>query len=162
MTTYTPQFLGLRERVWAQQGGERSAGEGVVIGFVDTGINPSHPSFAFDPSNPFASNSTPRFLGACEAGPRFPPSSCNGKILSARFFSAGARAAATLNASVDFLSPFDAVGHGRYTYYTHDFGKEVNLERNFLFTNNNYSIAGYFKKIVLHSLFFALFKKISI
>ncbi|GMH05280.1 hypothetical protein Nepgr_007120 [Nepenthes gracilis] len=114
MTTYTPQFLKLPEGVWAEEGGDRSAGEGIVIGFIDSGINPIHPSFAVDPTNPFTANLT-RFSGECETGPRFPRSSCNGKIVSARFFAAGAQAAATLNTSVDFLSPFDAVGHGRYS-----------------------------------------------
>ncbi|KAL6990734.1 hypothetical protein U1Q18_008858 [Sarracenia purpurea var. burkii] len=117
MTSYTPEFLGLPEGVWAEEGGDRNAGEGIVIGFVDTGINPSHPSFAYDPTNPFASNLS-RFSGACEEGPRFSASSCNGKIVSARFFSAGAQAAAALNASVDFLSPFDAVGHGSHVAST--------------------------------------------
>ncbi|GFY91712.1 PA-domain containing subtilase family protein [Actinidia rufa] len=117
MTTYTPQFLGLPQGVWAQEGGERNAGEGIVIGFIDSGINPFHPSFAYDPMNPFASNLS-RFSGACEDGPRFPVNSCNGKIVSARFFSAGAQAVATLNASVDFLSPFDAVGHGSHVAST--------------------------------------------
>ena len=111
MTTYTPQFLDLPE-VWTQEGGEKSAGEGSVIGFVDTGIIPCHPSFAYDPMKLFTSNIS-HFSGACETGPQFPAGSCNGKIVSARFFSAGAQAAATLNTSVDFLSPFDAVGHGR-------------------------------------------------
>ena len=114
MTTYTPQFLGIPQGVWSQGGGERNAGDGIVIGFVDTGIVPTHPSFAFDPLKPFTSNISSHFSGCCETGPRVPASSCNGKIVSARFFSAGAQAAATLNASVDFLSPFDAVGHGRY------------------------------------------------
>ncbi|XP_057497496.1 subtilisin-like protease SBT2.4 [Actinidia eriantha] len=117
MTTYTPQFLGLPQGVWAQEGGERNAGEGIVIGFIDSGINPFHPSFAYDPMNPFASNLS-RFSGACEDGPRFPVNSCNGKIVSARFFSAGAQAVAPLNASVDFLSPFDAVGHGSHVAST--------------------------------------------
>ncbi|GFZ03314.1 PA-domain containing subtilase family protein [Actinidia rufa] len=73
------------------------------------------PELAYDPTNPFASNLS-RFLGTCEDGPQFPMNSCNGKIVSARIFSAGAQAVATLNASVDFLSPFDAVGHGREIY----------------------------------------------
>lgn len=115
MTTYTTQFLGLPNGVWTQEGGDRHAGEGIVIGFIDTGINPVHPSFAYDPTNPFTSNPS-HFSGACEAGPHFPASSCNGKIVSARYFSAGAQTATTLNTSVDFLSPFDAVGHGRYTH----------------------------------------------
>lgn len=116
MTSYTPQFLGLPGGVWEQEGGERNAGEGIVIGFVDTGINPFHPSFAYDPAtNPsISSNISSHFNGACEGGPYFPPNGCNGKIVSARFFSAGAQAVASLNASIDFLSPFDAVGHGRY------------------------------------------------
>ncbi|KAH7545692.1 hypothetical protein FEM48_Zijuj01G0120800 [Ziziphus jujuba var. spinosa] len=118
MTTYTPKFLGLRKGVWTQEGGDRNAGEGIVIGFVDTGINPTHPSFAYHPHlNPFTSKLS-RFSGACETGPRFPLSSCNGKIISARFFSAGAQAIATLNSSVDFLSPFDAVGHGSHVAST--------------------------------------------
>ncbi|KAL5578756.1 hypothetical protein UlMin_011198 [Ulmus minor] len=116
-TTYTPQFLGLPRGIWTQEGGERNAGEGVVIGFVDTGINPKHPSFAYDPLDPFTSNIS-GFSGACETGPGFPGSSCNGKIVSARFFSAGAEAAATLNTSVDFLSPFDVDGHGSHVAST--------------------------------------------
>ncbi|KAL2628329.1 hypothetical protein AAZX31_07G244900 [Glycine max] len=112
-TTYTPEFLSLRKGIWAQEGGERNAGEGVVIGFVDSGINALHPSFAYDPMHPFSSNLS-RFEGACETGPLFPPSSCNGKIVAARFFSAGAEATVTLNASMDFLSPFDADGHGSH------------------------------------------------
>ena len=118
MTTYTPEFLKLPLGVWAREGGEKNAGAGVVIGFVDSGINPIHPSFAYDDfTSPTTRNSSRVFSGACEAGPRFPASSCNGKIVSARFFAAGAQAVATLNASVDFLSPFDAVGHGRYPPY---------------------------------------------
>ncbi|KAJ8761746.1 hypothetical protein K2173_004556 [Erythroxylum novogranatense] len=113
MTTYTPEFLGLPQLGWTQEGVDRNAGDGIVIGFVDTGINPIHPSFAFDPLNPFTSNIS-HFTGACETGPGFSASYCNGKIVSARFFSAGAQAIATLNSSVDFLSPRDADGHGSH------------------------------------------------
>ena len=52
MTTYSAPFLGLPEGVWKQGRGDRNE-EGIVIGFVDTGINPSHPSFAYDLVNPF-------------------------------------------------------------------------------------------------------------
>ncbi|XP_057962187.1 subtilisin-like protease SBT2.4 isoform X2 [Malania oleifera] len=120
MTTYTPKFLKIPKAVWMEKegGGEMRStdgGEGVVIGFVDTGINPVHPSFAFDPTSHHRGGGGRRFFtGACETGPRFPPTSCNGKIVSARFFAAGAQAMAPLNSSVDFLSPFDAVGHGSH------------------------------------------------
>ncbi|KAG5101196.1 hypothetical protein JHK84_046165 [Glycine max] len=82
-TTYTPEFLSLRKGIWAQEGGDRNAGDEVVIGFVDSGINALHPSFAYDPMHPFSSNLS-HFEGAtCETGPLFPPSSCNGKIVAA-------------------------------------------------------------------------------
>lgn len=117
MTTYTPEFLSLPQGVWAREGGDRNAGEGIVIGVIDSGIDPCHPSFAADdPLHPYFTSNLSNFVGACETGPNFPASSCNGKIVSARYFSAGAEAVATLNASVDFLSPFDADGHGRYMY----------------------------------------------
>ncbi|CAM8915231.1 unnamed protein product [Rhodiola kirilowii] len=111
MTTYTPDYLGLPQGVWTSEGGPRNAGEGVVIGFVDTGIDPTHPSFWFDPLNPYSSNLS-RFEGACEEGLGFPAASCNGKIVAARVFSAGAQAVGKLNSSVDLLSPLDVVGHG--------------------------------------------------
>ncbi|KAG1359011.1 Subtilisin-like protease SBT2.4 [Cocos nucifera] len=114
MTTYTPHLLGLPEGIWTREGGEKHAGEGITIGVIDTGIDPTHPSFAYNPSNPYeASRSTQFSEGACQLGPQFPVGSCNGKIASARYFSAGAAAALPLNASKD-LSPFDQVGHGSH------------------------------------------------
>ncbi|XP_042477938.1 subtilisin-like protease SBT2.4 isoform X2 [Macadamia integrifolia] len=112
MTTYTPEFLELPMGVWSQEGGDTHAGEDLVIGVIDTGIDPMHPSFAYDPLKPYTSNPH-RFSGDCQTGPRFPASSCNGKIISARYFSAGAQSI-TLNTSKDFLSPFDAAGHGSH------------------------------------------------
>ncbi|KAL9146735.1 hypothetical protein ABFS82_13G129900 [Erythranthe guttata] len=119
MTTHSPEFLGM-PAVWTQQGGDRNAGEGIVIGFVDSGINPVHPSFAYDPMHPplISNYTTSHFSGSCEVGPLFPQTSCNGKIISARFFAAGARAAATLDPSVDIMSPYDVVGHGSHVAST--------------------------------------------
>ncbi|PWA89620.1 PA-domain containing subtilase family protein [Artemisia annua] len=117
MTTYTPKFLELPRGVWPTVGGRRHAGEGIVIGFVDSGINPSHPSFAYHPRRGYPKNLT-RFNGVCDEGPMFPRSSCNGKIVTARYFSAGVKASGLLNASVDILSPYDAVGHGSHVAAT--------------------------------------------
>jgi subtilisin family serine protease len=109
MTTRTPRLLGLPGGVWKRRrDGEADDGERVVVGIVDSGVDPAHPSFAYAPRRgawPFAGE-------ACGVGPMFPPSSCNGKIVVARYFAAGAAAVLPLNASRD-LSPFDAEGHGR-------------------------------------------------
>ena len=54
-TDNSPQFIGA-PTVWAQLGGQESAGEGVIVGVLDTGIWPEHPSFSDpDPSGkPYA------------------------------------------------------------------------------------------------------------
>ncbi|CAH1448245.1 unnamed protein product [Lactuca virosa] len=117
MTSYTPNFLGLPQGIWTSEAGDRNAGEGIVIGFVDTGINPDHPSFTYDPQDGYPKNRS-RFLGICDEGPHFPKNSCNGKIVSARFYAAGAQASGKLNASIDILSPYDSVGHGSHTAST--------------------------------------------
>lgn len=111
MTTHTPGFLGLPDNVWPKLGGVENAGEGVIIGIVDTGINPSHPSFAVTSDNPY--NEATSFKGTCEEAPEFPKGSCNGKIIGARHFAAAAIAGGDFNATRDFASPFDADGHGR-------------------------------------------------
>ena len=110
-TTHTPQFLGLPQGAWARQGGYESAGEGIVIGFIDTGIDPKHPSFADDTSGrPYP---VPHhFSGICEVTPDFPSGSCNRKLVGARHFAASAITRGIFNASQDFASPFDGDGHG--------------------------------------------------
>lgn len=135
MTTYTPQFFHLPEKVWKQNenaGFEiENAGEGIVIGFIDTGINPTHPSFAYYPTDV----QTPiRFNATCEDGPMFPVGSCNGKIVSARHFWTGATKILPVKSSM-VLSPFDQSGHGSYvtTYLDHRSPMTMILYFNFNF-----------------------------
>ncbi|KAK7247333.1 hypothetical protein RIF29_42214 [Crotalaria pallida] len=109
-TTHTPQFLDLPKGAWFQAGGFENAGEGITIGFVDTGIDPTHPSFADDESQPPA-----HFSGICEVTRDFPSGSCNRKLIGARHFAASAITRGIFNSTQDYASPFDGDGHGTHT-----------------------------------------------
>ncbi|RYR19936.1 hypothetical protein Ahy_B03g064900 isoform A [Arachis hypogaea] len=113
-TTHTPQFLGLPQGAWSQEGGFEGAGEGVVIGFVDTGIDPTHPSFA-DNKSEHAYPVPAHFNGICEVTRDFPSGSCNRKLVGARHFAASAITRGIFNSTQDYASPFDGDGHGTHT-----------------------------------------------
>ena len=127
------EFLGLTgpAGVWAATGGVDTAGAGVVLGVLDTGIAPENPSFAGDAlgttpgTAPFYSapgvtsfekvdGST--FTGACETGVQFTTADCSTKIVGARYFLDGF-GAANLGSVADgeFPSPRDGDGHGSHT-----------------------------------------------
>lgn len=110
-TTYTPEFLGLPQGAWVQEGGPDVAGEGIVIGLIDTGIDPAHPSFSDD----FCQSNYPipsHFSGVCEVTKDFPSGSCNRKLIGARHFAASAITRGIFNSSKDYPSPIDGDGHG--------------------------------------------------
>ncbi|KAL6292543.1 hypothetical protein ACE6H2_000685 [Prunus campanulata] len=113
LTTHTPQFLGLPTGVWPTGGGFDRAGENIVIGFVDSGIYPQHPSFASHNSDPYGP--VPKYRGKCEVDPDTKRSFCNGKIIGAHHFAKAAIAAGVFNPSIDFASPMDGDGHGSHT-----------------------------------------------
>ncbi|ONI27259.1 hypothetical protein PRUPE_1G076600 [Prunus persica] len=113
LTTHTPQFLGLPTGVWPTGGGFDRAGEDIVIGFVDSGIYPQHPSFASHNSDPYGP--VPKYRGKCEVDPDTKRSFCNGKIIGAHHFAKAAIAAGVFNPSIDFASPMDGDGHGSHT-----------------------------------------------
>ncbi|KAH6758882.1 Subtilase family protein [Perilla frutescens var. frutescens] len=116
-TTHTPQFLGLPQGAWLQEGGFETAGEGIVIGFIDTGIDPTHPSFSDDtPERPYPIPQ--HFSGICEVTRDFPSGSCNRKLVGARHFAASAITRGIFNATQDYASPFDGDGHGTHTAAT--------------------------------------------
>ncbi|KAE9604596.1 putative tripeptidyl-peptidase II [Lupinus albus] len=112
-TTHTPQFLGLPPGAWSQEGGFETAGEGVVIGFVDTGIDPTHPSFSDKSGHPYPV--PPNYSGICEVTRDFPSGSCNRKLVGARHFAASAITRGIFNSTQDYASPFDGDGHGTHT-----------------------------------------------
>ncbi|PIN09246.1 Tripeptidyl-peptidase II [Handroanthus impetiginosus] len=115
LTTHTPDFLGITTGTWPALGGSTAAGEGIVIGLVDTGINPFHLSFTTPQTTTDIFMKNTKFKGKCEGGEQFPLSACGGKIVGAQHFARAAIAAGEFNSTKHFASPFDADGHGSHT-----------------------------------------------
>nr|TKS01103.1 hypothetical protein D5086_0000175860 [Populus alba] len=95
-TTHTPNFLGLEQNLgfWNHS----NYGKGVIVGVLDTGVTPYHPSFSDEGMPP----PPPKWKGKCE----FNGTLCNNKLIGARnFYSAG-------------KPPIDGHGHGTHTAST--------------------------------------------
>ena len=133
--TSSTEFLGLSgdDGVWASTGGADTAGEGVVIGVLDTGFAPENPSFAGDAlggtagDEPWLDGDTITmtksdgavFTGECVTGVQFDASDCSTKVVGARYFVTGY--GADRIGGVDegeYLSPRDGDGHGSHTAST--------------------------------------------
>ena len=132
-TSSTPTFLGLDAEggLWDQLGGVGSAGEDVVIGIVDGGIWPESLSFAdrVDKTTGAPSSSlgakrafqqVPGWHGKCVAGEMFATTSCNQKLIGARYYNAGWGGNAGIDAQLpwEYNSPRDFGGHGTHTAST--------------------------------------------
>lgn len=128
-TDNSPDFLGLTDPggLWDQLGGQGSAGEDVIIGVIDTGIWPEHPSFSDQtdlsdaPGNSGKGNLAygpppSDWFGECDSGEQFSQDDCNNKLIGARFYRLGANAATVI--TDDYLSPRDKDGHGTHTAST--------------------------------------------
>lgn len=119
LTDTSPAFIGAPV-LWSALGGQANAGAGVIVGVLDTGIWPEHPSLA-DPDpggKPYAAppgGTRPcEFNGGANPGPAV---SCNNKLIGAR------RLMATYDAQVgllptEFTSARDDNGHGSHTATT--------------------------------------------
>ncbi|MDJ0926411.1 MAG: S8 family serine peptidase [Gammaproteobacteria bacterium] len=151
-TNDSPAFLGLL----SPSGGLNTAlglqGDGVVIGVIDSGIAPEHPSFddkrepelprlcrttwaensllglwlcyRWKKQDPVADYVPPDgWRGTCEAGERFNVTDCDNKIIGARYYIDGFLEAHPLDEN-EFMSPRDADGHGTHIASTAA-GKEV-------------------------------------
>jgi len=124
-TATTPNFLGLTAPggLWEQLGGKGSAGEDVIIGVVDTGIWPEHPSFSDrtgsnsnDVDGKLSYQQIPGWHGKCTPGEDFQADECGQKLIGAQYFNAGFGVDGI--ADRDFLSPRDYNGHGSHTSST--------------------------------------------
>jgi subtilisin family serine protease len=113
LTTYSPKFLGLQKDsgIWPAA----SYGKDVIVGILDSGIWPESESF-----KDVGMSSVPkRWKGKCENGTAFSPSTCNKKLIGARSFSKGLKAAGIkISKEQDFNSARDFFGHGTHTSST--------------------------------------------
>ncbi|KAH7691079.1 Tripeptidyl-peptidase II protein [Dioscorea alata] len=93
-TTHINDYLGLNQGTCLQK--DTNLGKGLIIGMLDTGVLPNHPSFN-DSGLPHPPT---KWKGHCD----FKPSTCNNKLIGARSFKSGNK---------DL--PYDPIGHGTHT-----------------------------------------------
>ena len=99
-------LMGLPTGLWKQLGGAAKAGRGAIVGVVDSGITPESASFADRVPTPAL------WDGACQAGERFPASTCDDKLIGARYFVDGFGRENVPEGA--YLSPRDEVGHSTH------------------------------------------------
>jgi subtilisin family serine protease len=145
-TRYSLDFLDLFDADQGLRAAESLDGDGIVIGFIDSGIHPEHPALkdTRDADRPrlcqgdWAENSLlgkwlcHRFKkledvllfeppeawgGLCQTGEDFDETDCNNKLIGARYFVAGARNSGPLDED-EVLSARDVDGHGTHTATT--------------------------------------------
>lgn len=126
LATYAgPSWVGA-DGIWEGPAGLQSRGEGIIIGIIDSGVNPASPSFAeTDPTdgyqhvNPYGSGV---FVGVCNPShPQYMPSyTCNDKLIGAYYFLSGHGAFPNQGA-------FDENGHGSHVASTAA-GNNVNID----------------------------------
>ena len=96
-----PQWIGANQ-LWTGQvaGVPATKGEGAVIGMIDTGINPTHPSFAATGGDGYsASNPRGHFYGLCASA----QAQCNAKLIGIYDF------------TDEGTKGIDSTGHGSHT-----------------------------------------------
>lgn len=129
-TATTPTFLGLDDQagLWNQLGGVRSAGDGIIIGVIDSGIWPE--AMSFSDRTGVNGNATkdgkldyqqiPGWHGKCTPGEAFNASMCNQKLIGAQWFNQAFGGDAATKAAIpwEFMSARDFGGHGTHTSST--------------------------------------------
>ncbi|MEV0224937.1 S8 family peptidase [Streptomyces sp. NPDC050704] len=124
-----PHFLGLDgdKGLWSKLGGPAHAGEGMIIGVVDLGIDPTNPMLApLSEPRPDADLIAKKWHGSCDEGDD--PAhkvTCNNKLIGAQWFRKGVPDPT----AQDVPSPTDINSHGTHTATTaagnHDTPAEV-------------------------------------
>jgi hypothetical protein len=125
-TDNSPTFLGLNsgDGLWA----DGVVGEDVIVGVIDTGIWPEHPSFSDQSDLADRSGDSGKRLrvydappsywhGTCQAGELWSTDDCNNKLIGARYFLAGFGKHG-IDPKGDYKSARDHDGHGTHTSST--------------------------------------------
>ncbi|KAL8250710.1 hypothetical protein R6Q59_034403 [Mikania micrantha] len=109
-TTRSPEFLGLERNDLMLP--ESISGGDVIVGVLDTGVWPKSKSLDDTGFGPIPR----RWKGKCETGPDFNKSSCNRKLIGARYFLKGYEAFlnGTFDENLESRSPVDDDGHGTH------------------------------------------------
>ncbi|MBI4527698.1 MAG: S8 family serine peptidase [Deltaproteobacteria bacterium] len=122
-TDASPKFLGLTDPAGPWSKG--FTGEGVVVGVIDTGIWPEHPSFADDGSYgppPASFTGTGCDFGNTAFNPDDDPFTCNNKLLAAKKYNEAFKDFLTANGSAFTPGTYDSArdeeGHGSHTSST--------------------------------------------
>ncbi|XP_043720478.1 subtilisin-like protease SBT1.5 [Telopea speciosissima] len=111
-TTRSPQFLGLKTGDSSGLLKESDFGSDLVIGVIDTGIWPERKSFNDRDLGPVPN----KWKGECVVSKDFTATSCNRKLIGARFFCSGYEATnGKMNETTEYRSPRDSDGHGTHT-----------------------------------------------
>src|SRR5262249_26522365 len=122
-TDRSPAFIGAKS-AWKALGGQDVAGEGGIVGMIDTGVWPEHPSFS-DPDPEGNAYPSPGVSLPCQfgigahPGPAF---TCNNKLIGAyRFMAAYDACVGAAQCAMpvgSFTSARDDIGHGTHTSST--------------------------------------------
>ncbi|KAF8696294.1 hypothetical protein HU200_037199 [Digitaria exilis] len=119
-TTRSWRFMGFEEGLKGPDGSDwlpsldKSSGD-VIVGVLDSGIWPESRSFSDEGLGPVPA----RWKGVCQGGESFSSSSCNRKIIGARYYLKAYEAYYKgLNTTYAFRSPRDHDGHGTHTAST--------------------------------------------
>ncbi|XP_028756725.1 subtilisin-like protease SBT3.9 [Neltuma alba] len=111
-TTHSWDFMGLPDDENMKIFGHYTRNQAnVIVGFIDTGIWPESPSFKDLDMPPVPS----KWKGHCQPGEAFNASSCNRKVIGARYYASGFEAEEDLENKFSYKSPRDSSGHGSHT-----------------------------------------------
>ncbi len=145
-TRFSPTFLGLFDADTGLRSSAGLDGDGIIIGFIDSGVAPGHPALkdSREADKPSACRSSwgdttvlGRWLcrrhdkkpdvpvfdppenwnGECQEGESFATSDCNNKLIGARWFIDGAEATGPIDEN-EIRSARDVDGHGTHTATT--------------------------------------------